>query len=109
MYASKSGNTLAIAESLFETLKNKGFTVEFGMMNDFQRTNLEDPSHTSYFIFLTPTVDYGKIPPNGEYFLDHLEELYKSKEENIGKFSHLKFAMFGLGDSEYVDYQVISK
>lgn len=44
-------------------------------MNDYNRVKFGDPTNRSYFCLLTPTVDYGKIPPNGEEFLKYLEEL----------------------------------
>lgn len=66
MYASKSGNTLAIAESLRDLLKSKGFPVGFYTMNQYEQARIEDPNLSSYFVLLVPTVDYGKMPPNGE-------------------------------------------
>jgi len=50
---------------------------------------------------MTSTVDYGQIPPNAEKFL-----IYLNKIENHKTFAHTKFAMFGLGDSEYNQYQL---
>ena len=75
-----------------------GFEVGFHFMNDFGAFGEKDQSKT-YYVLMTPTVDYGKIPPNGEYFLDFLEKAYAEKDEK--KFEHVDFAMFGLGDSEY--------
>lgn len=70
-------------------------------MNDFSKVDFKDPN--TYFILMTSTVDYGQSPPNAELFIKHLEE-----QESSSIFKHVKFAMFGLGDSGYKEYQVIS-
>lgn len=57
MYASKSGNTLAIAETLRDSLISKKFTVKFGKMDDFE--SLGFGNKDSYYILMTSTVDYG--------------------------------------------------
>lgn len=69
-------------------------------MNEYSLVNFKDPS--TYFILMTSTVDYGQPPPNAEWFLLYL----RSKQDQCMK--HVKFAMFGLGDSEYKEYQYIS-
>ena len=70
-------------------------------MNDFSKVDFKDPN--TYFILMTSTVDYGQSPPNAELFIKYLEE-----QESLSVFKHVKFAMFGLGDSGYKEYQVIS-
>jgi len=52
---------------------------------------------------MTSTVDYGQSPPNAELFIKHLEE------QTSSSFKHVKFAMFGLGDSGYKEYQLIAR
>lgn len=73
-------------------------------MNQYEELKFGKDSNKTHYILMAPTVDYGKIPPNGEKFLEYLESLTPSNQ-----FAHMKIAMFGLGDSEYPQYQLISK
>ena len=100
LYGSKSGNTWTIAETLGKRLVEKGHEVFICTMNEYEKVNLSDTN--SYQILMTSTVDYGNVPQNAEFFLLYLKSL------KTNPFLHTKFAMFGLGDSEYKQYQFIS-
>jgi sulfite reductase alpha subunit-like flavoprotein len=66
LYASKSGNTQAIAESLRDILTGKGFDTTLMTMNEWETSGIEGDNLNKYFVLMSPTVDYGKMPPNGE-------------------------------------------
>lgn len=61
-------------------------------------------------IFILPTYDFGSPPPSGEIFYKWLNECSNDFRVEKTYLKGIKYAVFGLGNSQYKDsYNVVSK
>lgn len=110
-YASLTGHTKTIAESLTEKLKTRGGTILQPELLDLSYIDLDDyfisgPKNpddqgqnvVDFYLILLPSYDIDSIITN---FLDHLEETHHDFRIDTAPLSKLAgYTVFGLGDKE---------
>ncbi|MBV1911248.1 MAG: assimilatory sulfite reductase (NADPH) flavoprotein subunit [Kangiellaceae bacterium] len=92
LYASQTGNSETIAQSLFSTLGQAGITVELTSLNDFKPKEL---AKKDILLFAISTHGEGEPPDDA---LDFFEFLSSKRAPKLDK---VQYAVLGLGDSSY--------
>jgi tRNA wybutosine-synthesizing protein 1 len=108
LYASTTGTTKRFAQqlarSLFAlnvgTLRKPMFSGSPGPV-DLAAYNSEFIDSEQYLIILMPTWTGGEPPASAKTFFDHLKDLANDFRVGKGHLSKTRFAIFGLGSSEY--------
>ncbi|CCF58589.1 hypothetical protein KAFR_0E04390 [Kazachstania africana CBS 2517] len=91
-YASDGGNASGLAAQLGNRASARGLKATVLSMDDII---VEELAGEENVVFITSTAGQGEFPQDGKSFWD---EIRNSSDLD---FSTLKFAVFGLGDSEY--------
>lgn len=91
-FASDGGNAEAVAKKLHRQAAGRGLKSMVLPMDDI---SMEDLPNETNIVFVTSTSGQGEFPMNGKGFWDGL------KNTTDLELSTVKFAVFGMGDSEY--------
>jgi len=94
LYGSQTGQAQAIAESLQEDSIFQGFSCRLHQLKDCEENGF-NIDKVKLAIFICSTTGDGDLPDNAKIFVDKL----KKKETN--SLAKLRFALLGLGDSNY--------
>ncbi len=97
VYGSQTGNAEGLAERLHDLAERWGLPVRLFNLADFDAAHL---IHTRFLFLLTSTQGEGEPPLNAQPFYHHLKDL-SQREHEKPLLGHLRFAVFGLGDSSY--------
>jgi len=92
LYASQTGNSQEIAESLFETIGQKGLPAQIACLDDFKAKDL---AKLQIILLVVSTHGEGEPPDDAIDFL----ELINSKRGP--KLNNIQHAVLALGDSSY--------
>ncbi|XP_036415507.1 S-adenosyl-L-methionine-dependent tRNA 4-demethylwyosine synthase TYW1 isoform X2 [Colossoma macropomum] len=111
-YGSQTGTAKGFARELAEDVRAAGFQSEVTDMKDYDPDDRLSDECTSKMIcvFLVATYTDGKPTENAEWFCKWLEEA--STDFRYGKtyLKGMRYAVFGLGNSEYVGhYNTVGK
>lgn len=111
-YATVTGNAKMFATNLFKRWDNEKVTVKIIDLAMFDPEHLlsEDCSGKVLSIFILPTHSEGKPPETGTWFFQWLEESVTDFRLQKGMLKDMKYAVFGLGNSQYAEhYNVVGK
>jgi len=95
-YGSQSGNSMSIAQDLYEKFSDKGIPCNLSDFNSWKKwtTKLEETEHA---IFLMSTTGNGDVPDNADKFQRYL----KKNSIPEGFLKNMKCCILGLGDTNY--------
>ncbi|CAL1273527.1 unnamed protein product [Larinioides sclopetarius] len=102
VFGTQTGNSEDVADRIGRYLTRMHIKAQVIDLNDYTVTNLVNES---LVIFVCSTTGNGEFPDNMKSFWKFL--LRKNLPSN--SLSHLKFCVFGLGDSSYEKFNVVSK
>lgn len=101
LYASETGISLHYA-NILKDIFNHMFNTQVYCMDNYDLINL---SHESFVLAVASTFGNGEPPENGKKFAKNLQSMKvlntKAKMGNVGPLSHVKYAVFALGSSDY--------
>ncbi|XP_048371524.1 methionine synthase reductase [Sphaerodactylus townsendi] len=95
LYASQKGQAKAIAEEICQQAKERGFNADIHCISESDKYNLisqKDP-----VVIVTSTTGDGEPPDTAVKFVKEIND----KTLPLNHFSHLRYGLLGLGDSEY--------
>ncbi|GBB97300.1 hypothetical protein RclHR1_02960013 [Rhizophagus clarus] len=101
LYASQTGNAEWIAKNIHQEASERGFVNECHVMEELDKFDL---SKENVLILVTSNTGDGDPPDNATKFFRFLRKI-KSKTF----FSHLKFTILGLGDTNYTNFNNTAK
>ncbi|NXO44212.1 TYW1 synthase, partial [Locustella ochotensis] len=105
-YGSQTGTAKRFAKTLAEAVTSLNLPVEVINMGDYDPEDglAEETSSRNICVFLVATYTEGQPPESAAWFCKWLEEA--ANDFRVGKsFLHgLRYAVFGLGNSAYVDH-----
>lgn len=102
MVGSESGNSVDFAERAGEDLERSGIASRVVLMDDCPLEELADVRHV---LFVCSTTGDGQEPANMRTFMQFLLRA----DLPTSLFSHVKYAVFGLGDSGYDRFNYVGK
>jgi sulfite reductase (NADPH) hemoprotein beta-component len=95
VYASDGGQAEKVAKRLANRGKLRGLSTSLSVLNS---VSLAELSKEEYVVFVTSVAGQGEFPQNGRAGWKLLNSAAASGEKNL---SHVKFTVFGMGDSHY--------
>ncbi|NXF26651.1 TYW1 synthase, partial [Rhodinocichla rosea] len=105
-YGSQTGTAKRFAKSLAEAVFSLDLPVEIINMEDYDPEDglVEETSSRNICVFLVATYTEGQPPESAVWFCKWLEEA--ANDFRVGKsfLQGLRYAVFGLGNSAYVDH-----
>ncbi|KAM7032990.1 S-adenosyl-L-methionine-dependent tRNA 4-demethylwyosine synthase TYW1-like isoform 1-T3 [Acridotheres tristis] len=105
-YGSQTGTAKRFAKALAEAVTSFNLPVEVINMGDYDPEDglVEETSSRSICVFLVATYTDGQPPESAAWFCKWLEEA--ANDFRVGKsfLQGLRYAVFGLGNSAYVDH-----
>lgn len=90
IYGTESGNAQYLCDD-FKDATPENFECEISEMNNVDATNLDGDT---FYVIVSATFGTGDVPSTAEDFYD---DLLEEKPD----LSHIKFAVFGLGDESF--------
>eukprot|EP01062_Namystynia_karyoxenos_P027986 TRINITY_DN212_c0_g2_i1.p1 TRINITY_DN212_c0_g2~~TRINITY_DN212_c0_g2_i1.p1 ORF type:complete len:724 (+),score=257.53 TRINITY_DN212_c0_g2_i1:98-2173(+) len=103
LFASQTGTAESYARSLGKQAKNMGFRVKVEDLMDYDTTNL---ASEGFAVFVVSTYGEGEPPDSSRDFYDWLHEPARNAGED---YSGLRYAVFGLGDTQYKHFCQMGK
>ncbi|XP_041340867.1 S-adenosyl-L-methionine-dependent tRNA 4-demethylwyosine synthase TYW1-like [Pyrgilauda ruficollis] len=105
-YGSQTGTAKRFAKALAEAVTSLNLPVEVINMGDYDPEDglVEETSSRNICVFLVATYTEGQPPESAAWFCKWLEEA--ANDFRVGKsfLQGLRYAVFGLGNSDYVDH-----
>ncbi|KAI9500307.1 hypothetical protein BX070DRAFT_217158 [Coemansia spiralis] len=98
LYASQTGNAESISYNLYEDAVKRGYNASWHVLDDHQKF---DFNSLRTAIFVVSTTGDGDPPDNSTKFW---RALRKSTRSNPSAYSHLRYAILGLGDTNYSNF-----
>ncbi|XP_061444177.1 methionine synthase reductase isoform X2 [Rhineura floridana] len=95
LYASQKGQAKAIAEEIGEQAKECGFEADLHCISESDKYNLD--SEKDPVVIVVSTTGTGEPPDTAVKFVKEIN----NKALPSDHFSHLRYGLLGLGDSEY--------
>jgi sulfite reductase (NADPH) flavoprotein alpha-component len=99
-YATETGNSRRVAESLAERSREAGLTVELHDLRDYRPKAL---SRVDNALFVVATHGVGEAPDGSEIFFEYW------LAEGAPRLEHLNYSIVALGDSSYADFCEMGK
>ncbi|OQV23583.1 NADPH-dependent diflavin oxidoreductase 1 [Hypsibius exemplaris] len=103
LYGSQTGTATDVAKRIRKQARLRRFNTTLKAMNDF---SLEELKQTPLIVFVCSTTGQGDPPDNMAKFWRFM---LRRRELPAGSLSHLKFAVLGLGDSSYMEFNFAAK
>lgn len=100
LYGSQTGNGRAIAEELRESAVSRGFAANLLSLADYKPANIKRETLISLIV---STHGEGDPPDDAELFHEYL------LSNKVPQLQKLKYSVFALGDSSYVNFCQIGK
>ncbi|KAJ1770813.1 hypothetical protein IW140_002498 [Coemansia sp. RSA 1813] len=98
LYASQTGNAESISYTVYEEAVKRGYTAEYHVLNDYKKFKF-DELRTA--VFVVSTTGDGDPPDNSARFWRALK---KTARDEQATYSHLRYAILGLGDTNYSNF-----
>ncbi|XP_062986256.1 methionine synthase reductase isoform X2 [Elgaria multicarinata webbii] len=95
LYASQKGQAKAIAEEICQQAKEREFEADIHCVSESDQYNLD--SEKAPVVIVTSTTGTGEPPDTAVKFVKEIN----NKTLPSDHFSHLRYGLLGLGDSEY--------
>ncbi|KAM6455058.1 methionine synthase reductase isoform 2-T2 [Liasis olivaceus] len=95
LYASQKGQAKAIAEEICQQAKEHGFEADIHCISESEQYNLDKEKDP--VVIVTSTTGTGEPPDTAVKFLKEIN----NKSLPSDHFSHIRYGLLGLGDSEY--------
>ncbi|KAG8459020.1 hypothetical protein KFE25_006565 [Diacronema lutheri] len=102
LYGSQTGNSRGIAGQLSEELQAAGFDAPVSGLDQFKKLGLEKER---FIVVVCSTTGNGDAPENAEAFVRYI----KSKRTPPDALSGVQYAVLGIGDTNYDQYQAIPR
>src|SRR5690349_19428379 len=94
-FATETGNSTMVAKKFAQAARGVGIDVEPQYLNDL---NVQSLIAATHFVAITATYGDGEMPYDAEVFWEELSA------DGAQRLDHLTFAVCGLGDSFYPDF-----
>ncbi|KAJ3354718.1 hypothetical protein GGF32_002397 [Allomyces javanicus] len=98
LYGSQTGNAESIARGLHDTAVSRGFDSAVHCLNDHAAAHLDQ---VPCVLFITSSTGDGEPPDNANLFFRALRKL---KGGDKGPWPQIKYALLGLGDTNYSNF-----
>ncbi|KAJ2743058.1 hypothetical protein GGI20_004024 [Coemansia sp. BCRC 34301] len=98
LYASQTGNAESISYSMYEAAVKRGFQAKWHVLDDHEKIGFNDVRTA---VFVVSTTGDGDPPDNSARFWRVLRKATRAK---ANAYSHLRFAILGLGDTNYSNF-----
>lgn len=113
-YGSQTGTAMSFATTLSNEGLKYGFHCEVIDLVDFEKNDValiqKKNNSPGIAIFIIATYGEGDAPDNASYFCHYLQEKVSLNDKNSEKpFNGLEYSVFGLGDSQYINYNAAAK
>ncbi|SPQ94133.1 unnamed protein product (mitochondrion) [Plasmodiophora brassicae] len=105
LYGSQSGCAQDVAERIARHARLWQVPVTLSCMDDFGMERLEKIMADHYHVFVASTTGQGVAPDN----MSRLWRSLLSKRLPSNHLEHMRFAVFGLGDSSYPIYNAVAR
>ena len=99
-FATETGNSTMVAKKFAQAARDAGIDVEPQYLNDL---NVQSLLAATHFVAITATYGDGEMPYDAEVFWEELSG------DGAERLDHLTFAVCGLGDSFYPDFNNAGK
>jgi len=102
VYGTQTGNSRSIAQQITSTLVEHGFESECACLDQFKKLKLEEER---YLVVVCSTTGNGDPPENAEAFVRFI----KRKTQPTDLLARVQYAVLGIGDTNYDQYQAIPR
>ncbi|KAJ2401444.1 hypothetical protein GGI23_001394 [Coemansia sp. RSA 2559] len=96
LYASQTGNAESISYTIYEEAVKRGYKAEYHVLNDYKKFKF-DELRTA--VFVVSTTGDGDPPDNSARFWRALKKTARGETHK-----HLRYAILGLGDTNYSNF-----
>ncbi|KAJ2850771.1 hypothetical protein IWW36_001666 [Coemansia brasiliensis] len=98
LYASQTGNAESISYNIYEDAVKRGFSASWHVLDDYEKFKFNE---LRTVVFVVSTTGDGDPPDNSARFW---RVLRKATRSNTSAYSHLRFTILGLGDTNYSNF-----
>ncbi|KAJ2493062.1 hypothetical protein IWW37_000889 [Coemansia sp. RSA 2050] len=98
LYASQTGNAESISYSMYEEAAKRGFNAKWHVLDDHEKFGFNEVRTA---VFVVSTTGDGDPPDNSARFWRVLRKATKGRDQ---AYSHLRYAILGLGDTNYSNF-----
>ncbi|KAI8322988.1 riboflavin synthase domain-like protein [Martensiomyces pterosporus] len=98
LYASQTGNAESISYNLYEEAVKRGYQASWHVLDDYEKFGFND---LRTVVFVVSTTGDGDPPDNSAKFW---RVLRKATRGNPSAYSHLRYTVLGLGDTNYSNF-----
>ncbi|KAJ2181640.1 hypothetical protein GGF45_001409 [Coemansia sp. RSA 551] len=98
LYASQTGNAESICYNIYETAVQRGFNATYNVLDDYAKFGF---SELRTIVFVVSTTGDGDPPDNSARFWRILRKATRSDKH---AYAHLRYAILGLGDTNYSNF-----
>ncbi|KAJ2417423.1 hypothetical protein H4218_001000 [Coemansia sp. IMI 209128] len=98
LYASQTGNAESISYSMYEEAAKRGFNAKWHVLDDHEKFGFNEVRTA---VFVVSTTGDGDPPDNSARFWRVLRKATRGKDR---AYSHLRYAILGLGDTNYSNF-----
>ncbi|KAJ1733387.1 hypothetical protein LPJ61_001586 [Coemansia biformis] len=98
LYASQTGNAESISYAVYEEAAKRGFSASWHVLDDHEKFGFNS---LRTIVFVVSTTGDGDPPDNSARFW---RVLRKATRADAKAYSHLRFAILGLGDTNYSNF-----
>ncbi|KAJ2030209.1 hypothetical protein H4S03_007138 [Coemansia sp. S3946] len=98
LYASQTGNAESISYSMYEEAAKRGFNAKWHVLDDHEKFGFNEVQTA---VFVVSTTGDGDPPDNSARFWRILRKATRGKSM---AYSHLRYAILGLGDTNYSNF-----